>query len=136
VQVIRGRPLEEFAARLPENEIVVRRETNVALVADVPDPGVLLQVAAADAGGAIGRGVVRDNQLEVLVALTEQGFDGLGEVVLAVVDGKPDAQPGCSGHRAPPGDPAWRGLRATTAPVIRLRSPATRILIASFLYVR
>ena len=42
VQVVGSRPLEEFATRLLEHEIVVRGETDVARLADVADPGVLL----------------------------------------------------------------------------------------------
>ncbi len=96
-----GRPLEQLPPGLLEDEVVVRGEADVPRLPDIADPGVLLPVAAADVGGAVGRGVVRDDQLEILVALAKQGIEGLGEVVLAVVNRKPDAQPGYRAHRYP-----------------------------------
>jgi hypothetical protein len=83
---------------LLEDEVVVRSEADVARLTDVADPGILLFIATADVGGAVGRGVVRNDQLEILVALAEQGLELLGEVVLAVVDRKPDAQSGYRVH--------------------------------------
>ena len=74
VEIIAGRPLEQFTSSLPNDEVVVGGSTKVARLADVADPGVLLQVAAADSGGVVGRGVVRNDQLEILVALAKQGI--------------------------------------------------------------
>src|SRR5262245_38029890 len=128
VQVVGSRPLEQFAARLLEHEVVVRGEADVARLADVADPGVLLAVATADIGGAVGRGVVRDDQLEILVALAEQGIEGLADVVLAVVHREPDAHRGRRGHCAPTSRLAGRGMGTTTARM-RPRSPAAGTLI-------
>src|ERR1700730_6036766 len=77
---------------------MVRGEADVARLAEIADPGVLLPVATADVGSAVGRGVVRNDQLEILVALAKQSLQRLGEVVRAVVDRKSDAQPGYRVH--------------------------------------
>ena len=99
VQVIRGRPFEELASRLPANtKLWFGERPMFAGWRIYRIRGVLLLIATADVGGAVRRGVVRNYQLEILVALAQQGLDGLGEVVLAVVDRKPDAQPGDSVH--------------------------------------
>ena len=107
VQVIGGRPLEVLSARLLHHEVVVRRKADIPGLADVANPGILLPVTAADVRGAVGRGVIRDDQLEILIALPQQGLDRLGEILLAVIDGKPDAQPGGRAH-----SPATRGRTA------------------------
>ena len=86
VEVVVGGPLEQLPPGLPDDEVVVRGEADVPRLPDKADPGVLLRVATADVDGAVGRGVVRNDQLEVLVALAEQGIERLGEVVLAVVN--------------------------------------------------
>src|SRR6185437_14130496 len=52
-------------------------------------------------GGAVGRGVVRNDQLKVFVCLAEQGVERLGKVVFAVVDREPDAEPGSCVHLPP-----------------------------------
>jgi hypothetical protein len=98
VQVIRSRPLEKFAARLIDHEVVVRGKAYIAWLADIADSGVFVRITMADFGGTVGRCIVRDNQLEILVALAEQGLYGLREVFLAIIDWKPDAEPGYSVH--------------------------------------
>jgi hypothetical protein len=72
VQVIVGRPLEQLPARLLDQEVMIRRAAYVALLPEIADPGILLLVATADIGGIVGRGIIGDNQLEILVALAEQ----------------------------------------------------------------
>lgn len=95
--VVRG-PLEQLAAALGEHVVVVRRGADVAGQPDVPDARVLRGVPAADVPGAVGRRVVGDHQFEVLVGLPQEGVQRLGQILLAVVDGKADAQPGVGGH--------------------------------------
>jgi hypothetical protein len=51
------------------------------------DAGVLVGVVVGDGEGAVGGAVVPDQQLEVGIGLGEDAFDGLGEVVFAVVGG-------------------------------------------------
>lgn len=98
VQVVVRGPLEQLAAALGEHVVVVGRGADVPGEPDVPDARVLRGVPAADVPGPVGRGVVGDDQLEVLVGLAEQGVERLGEVLLAVVDGQADTEPGRGGH--------------------------------------
>lgn len=98
VQVVVRCPLEQLAAGLVEDVVVVRRGADVAGQPQVPDARVLRGVPAADVLGPVARGVVGDDQLEVLVGLAEQGVERLGQVLLAVVHGQADAQPGSVGH--------------------------------------
>jgi hypothetical protein len=77
-----------------EQDVMVRSATEVTGLPDIPDPGVLLLVATADIRGAVGRSVIRNDQLEILEGLPEQGVERFGEEILAVIDRKPDAQPG------------------------------------------
>ena len=77
VEVVMRRVFEQFAPGLLDHEIVIRGGADVVRLADVADPGILLRVAAADVSGAIGRGVVRNDQLEVLVTLAEQGLKSI-----------------------------------------------------------
>src|SRR5262249_60620961 len=72
-----------------------------AWLPDVADPGILLPVAMTDIRGAVCRGIVRDNQLEVPIALTEQRLEGLRKLLLGVVHGETDAQPGGRAHLPP-----------------------------------
>ena len=72
VQVIVGGPLEQFSPGLLDQEVVVRGAAYVARLPEIADPGVLLLVAMADVGGAVGRGVIGDDQLEILITLAEQ----------------------------------------------------------------
>ena len=94
IQVVIGRPLEQLAPGLLDDEVVVRGKSDVARLTNIADPGVLLLVATADVRGAIGRGVIRDDQLKILVALAQQSIKRFGEVVRTVVDRKADGQPG------------------------------------------
>jgi hypothetical protein len=81
---------------------VVRGTADVARLADISDSGVLLAVAAANVGGAVGRRVIGNDQFEIFEALAEQGLDRLSKIVLTVVDGKPDSQPWRRTHFASP----------------------------------
>ena len=107
VQVVVRGPLEVPPAGLADQEVVVRRGADVDRLAQVPDPRVALRVVPADLGGVVGRRVVGDDQLEVLVGLRQQRVERLGEVLGTVVDGQADRQGrhrlaarlfGCSTH--------------------------------------
>lgn len=98
VQVVVRGPLEQLAPALGEHVVVVGRGADVPGQPDVPDARVPRRVLAADVLGPVGRGVVGDDQLEVLVGLSEQRVERLGQVLLAVVHGQADAQPGMGGH--------------------------------------
>ena len=115
VQVIVRRPLEQFAPRLLGDEVVVGGEPDVPRLAEIAYPGVLLLVASADVTGAVGRGVVRNYQLEIREALAEQGLERLGDVFLAVVYRKADGEPGCRAHFPPTLRPAAGRNGMTTA---------------------
>ena len=93
VEVVVRRPLEQLGAGLVERPVVVRGGADVDRLPEVADPRVLGQVLPADLLRAVGRGVVGDDQVEVAVALPQQGVQGLREVLLAVVDRKADTQP-------------------------------------------
>ncbi len=54
---------------------------------DDADAGVLGGVVIADFEGVVGGAVVPEDEFEVGVGLGEDGFDGVGEVVFAVVEG-------------------------------------------------
>ena len=75
VKVVVSSQLEQFPPRLADGEVLVWDQADIARLADVPYPAVLLQVALAELGCAVGRGVIRDKQLKVLVALAEQSLD-------------------------------------------------------------
>src|SRR5215471_13017397 len=100
IEIVCRRPFKKLPTRLLNHEIVIRRKAYVARLTDVTDSGILARITIADVGCAVGRCVIRYDQLEILVALAEQGFYRLREVFLAVVDGKPDAEPGCTVHGA------------------------------------
>src|SRR5271170_6431387 len=92
VQVIVGRPLKETPSGNVDDKVVVWRRSDVARLAEVANPLVLALVVPAQLGGVVGRRVVRDDDLKVFIALSEQGIESLGEVAPTVVDGKPDTQ--------------------------------------------
>jgi hypothetical protein len=90
VQIVVGGPLEILTAGLAKDEVVVRAETDVAGLANVPDSRILGRISAADLFGLVRRGIVRDNQLKVGETLTEQRIERLCEITLSVVYGKAD----------------------------------------------
>lgn len=98
VQIIARRPLEQLTPGLLDDHVVVRGEAHVGRLADVAHPRVLLYVALADVSGAVGRCVVGNDQLEILVGLAEQGIERFGEVRLAVIDRQPNGEPGRRAH--------------------------------------
>jgi hypothetical protein len=93
VEVVVRCPLEELAAAVPEDDVVIELAADVAGLSEVADPAVLGRVLPADVLRGVGGRVVGDDQLEVLVRLAEQRFDRFGEVRGSVVDGQADSQP-------------------------------------------
>src|SRR5271166_6308568 len=93
--------LVQLATGPADDEVHVRGQADVPRLAEIAHPGVLLLVTAADVTGAVGRGVVGNDQLEISKALAEQGFERLGDVFLAVVYRKTDGEPGCHAHIPP-----------------------------------
>jgi hypothetical protein len=75
-----------MAARTLEAIIVVRPGAEVARLAVIGHARIGGRVAAADRRGAIGRGVVAEDQLEIGEALAEDRADRRIEVALAVED--------------------------------------------------
>lgn len=59
-------------------------------LAEVDDAGVSLGVGLGDFGGAVGRAVVYEDDLEVFVSLGEDAIEGGGEIGDYVVDGDYD----------------------------------------------
>src|SRR5262249_1340980 len=90
VEVIVRGELEQLAGGLPHHKLLVPAQSDVGGLAKVPDPRILLRVALANGGRAISGGVIRNDELEVLIGLTKQGLKGPGEELLAVVDREPD----------------------------------------------
>jgi hypothetical protein len=64
----------QFSTRLLYNIIMIRRGAEVPRLPDITDTRVLLLIATADVGGAVSRGVIGNDQFEVLVSLSKQGF--------------------------------------------------------------
>src|SRR3954466_8916143 len=92
--VVVGRPAEQLTAGELESEVRVVDAADVPRIPEVPDPGVLLCVRLADAGGPVGRSVVADHELEILQSLREDRIDRLPQIPFAVVNGKADAHAG------------------------------------------
>jgi len=92
VQVVVRGPLEVLSAGLPDHVGVVEGGAAVPRVPHVADPGVTRRVGTRDRLGGVGRGVVRDDQLEVRERLCQQRVQSRGEVVLPVVRGQTDGQ--------------------------------------------
>lgn len=90
VQVVVRSPLEQLTPGLVDQEVVVPGAADVAGLAEVADPGVLLLVGPADIGGTVRRGVVGDDQFKILVALAEESVERPGQVFLTVVDREPN----------------------------------------------
>ena len=93
VVVVRD-PLEELTARELEGAVVIGGQADIGLVPDVANAPIPLCKPAADVFGPIGRCIVRDDQLEVSEVLLDQPRQGIGQVLLAVVDGQADAHLG------------------------------------------
>src|SRR5271165_3880743 len=115
--------LVQLATGPADDEVHVRGKADVPRLAEIAHPGVLLLVATADVTGAVGRGVVRNDQLEIREALAEQGLKGLGDVFLAVVYRKADGELGCGAHFPPTLRPA-AGRNGMTTARAQLRPPA------------
>src|SRR5262249_43441150 len=106
--VVMGRPAEVLTSRPPEGEGAIAHAADVVGVAPVANPRIARRVPTADLLGPVGRRVVGDQQLEVVVRLSKYRFDRLLEELVAVVDRQTDAHPGHSGwarHRAHPPEP-------------------------------
>src|SRR5207253_7290134 len=84
--VVRVRELVVVARGQVKHPIEVPRRPDVRLVPKVTDTAVPAHIRAAQFLGVVGRGVVRDDQLEVREGLAEDGFDRLREKALAIVD--------------------------------------------------
>ena len=83
-------PLEVASTREVPDPVVVRRGTDVGLVAMVVNSLVGRRIGPADVGRGIRRGVVRNDEFPVVVRLGQQRIDGLPQVVFPVVHGKTD----------------------------------------------
>src|ERR1019366_2184769 len=79
--IMRG-PLEEFAAGQLEYPIVVTAGTDVTLIAEVLNPGILCRKFPANHLRPIGGRVVANDQLEILVILAHQAAKGAGKVFI------------------------------------------------------
>jgi hypothetical protein len=64
----------QFSTRLLYNIIMIRRGAEVPRLPDITDTRVLLLIATADVGGAVSRDVIGNDQLEVFLSLSKQGF--------------------------------------------------------------
>ncbi|MCE3247602.1 MAG: hypothetical protein K0R41_1427 [Geminicoccaceae bacterium] len=86
--IVVRRPFEVAAAGALEDQIVVGDRADVFRVADIAHPGIPARKFLANLLGAIGRGVVLDQQLEILVSLPKYGSDRFGYIVRAVENRK------------------------------------------------
>src|SRR5258708_21311056 len=87
-------PFEVAAPRVAEREVVVRGGAEIVRVAEVADARVAGGVILADFSGPVRRGVVADDEFEIVEALREYRADGDFEIGLAVVDGHTHADGG------------------------------------------
>lgn len=93
VRVVMGGPLEVLAGGKLDADVEVAARAEVALVAVIPDAGIVVGVVPADGAGGVGGGVVAQDELEIAERLGEQRVDGLPQIAFAVEDRQADADP-------------------------------------------
>ena len=71
IKIVVSSTLVQLSPGLPYKEDVVRDEADIALLTDISDTTILPGVAKADFRRAVRRCVVRHDQLEILVGLSE-----------------------------------------------------------------
>ena len=86
-----GSPLKVPSCREREDLVIIGRRAKIADVSIVTDSPVPGGDATANILGGIRRRVVGNDDLDVSKRLTKQGFQGLSEIALTVVDWYPDA---------------------------------------------
>ena len=74
-EIVARRPLEIPGRRQLEHAIEVARVADIRGVAKISDARVACRIVPTDIGGGIGRGVVADDQDEVLVGLGQEGVE-------------------------------------------------------------
>src|SRR5262249_55118066 len=67
IEIVCRGPFEVLSARLSQDEVVIGGKADVPGLAEVTDTAILLGVATADVSRTIGRRVVRNDELEVVV---------------------------------------------------------------------
>ncbi len=89
--VVVCRPLEKLSSSERHDKIEVRPRANVGLVAMIPYSSVVRREFPTNFLRVVRRGIVADDELEVLEGLIEDGLDGLGDVAGPIVDWQADA---------------------------------------------
>jgi hypothetical protein len=84
-------PFKIVASRHFENAMVVRRSTKIGLIPHIPNPHVPVSVLLANSARLVGGSVVRNYQLKISVILRQDGFEGLTNESLTVVNRHADA---------------------------------------------
>ncbi|MCS6877322.1 MAG: hypothetical protein NZP72_03375 [Geminicoccaceae bacterium] len=82
--IVVGEPLEISAASESEGAVVIRRGTEIVLVAQVTHPPIRGGEVARNLGRAVGGSVVRDDQLPILERLRENRTDRFLEISFSV----------------------------------------------------
>src|SRR5262245_56159336 len=84
-------PLEVLARRLLEHEIGVPGKAAVDMLPHITDAPVASRILAANVGRGIRRGVVGNDELEVLVGLGKDRLYALPDIILAIKHWQTDA---------------------------------------------
>src|SRR5260370_32594909 len=69
-----------------DQQVVIGSSPDVLWLANIADAPILLGVSAANLLRVVGRSIVRDQEVEIAIALREDRVDGGRKIVAAVVD--------------------------------------------------
>jgi hypothetical protein len=79
-------PFEIWTVGHPDCQVMVGCGPDIFGLTDITDAPIPLGVGLANLLRAVGRGVVRDQEVEIAIALREDRVDGGREIVVTVVD--------------------------------------------------
>jgi len=79
-------PLKVFPGSKPERPIEISCRSNILGISVVADTRVTTPIASTDRLGSVRRGVVANDDLEVVEGLVEKRFDLFRNVPLAIID--------------------------------------------------
>jgi len=92
--VITRGPHKVFSPGLLHHKIKIEQHPPILRLPDITYPLVLGGVFQADLRGAVGGGVVRDDQFEIRESLPQERVQGLPDILLAIKDRHADTHPG------------------------------------------
>jgi hypothetical protein len=99
ILIIMGHPLEVLRTGQFEHAVVVGSGADIRFISIVTNSLVHSGVFLANRARVIRRGIVGDDQLEVLKILVQDGVNGLPDVLLSIEDRKPYANQGYPRHQ-------------------------------------